>query len=444
MSLFTLQSPGGYGGAQRLVPNESGLIDIHGQYPWTLSPNNVKQYIPYIELQEFRQNFSSEIVGLVQNLAGNAQNALLAGGIGTGTAAGEYLATVLGGKLLIGGAAGAASAASRLLERIPIAGGFLKQQAEVLIASGVGATRALTQTYAGINVAQNTLDSINKNISPDMDPYVGLYSATPTGFTYKIPYLSVDNFMKAGGSWGAANEKGVAQGGLEAVRTYLTRGASRGDAVSGPALAQTGYDAADAFDKILKGIVGGAPGVAAEVLKAFTPAADGDSIKVTFYLSNTFGSEVNQILKNWQFLYLLTYQNLPNRRSINLLDPPCLYRVRIPGVKAYPVAIIDSLTVTNEGTSRKVNITTGEISKEDGPDVKLIPEVYKVTLSIKSLLTSTQNIFAYSQANQEKVTVITDKFSVGSALSQATRGQIAGLAGAEKFFENNSIDTPRL
>lgn len=445
--LYKQESPGGYGGAQRLTPGtEGGLINVLEDYPWTLSPKNVKKYIPYIELEEFRQNFSSEIIGLVRNLAGNAQNLVLTGGVGT-TAG--LISDLLIGKTVTGVAAGAGERALTALERIGAAlatapvgtpfsrvgGGVLAAgagTARSLLSTGVAAGRALTTQTAAYNLAKDSLTNINQNITPDMDPYANLYSATPTGFRYKLPYLSIDNFMKAGGQWSPANEKGPVGQSLQSLQTLFTRNAGKGDA--GATNEQRGYDVLEALDKVAKGLVGAAPGVAAEALKSFAPSAEGETVKLTFYLSNTIGSNIKIIQKNWEFLYLLTYQNLPNRRSINLLDPPCLYRVRIPGVKTYPVAIIESLEVTNEGTTRKINLETGEISKEDGPGIKTVPEVYKVSLTIKSLLTTTQNIFAYSQANEEKVNVITSQFSATDTIFKATKGRFTKVEDAANFL----------
>lgn len=444
--LYNYQSPGGYGGAQRLVPGkEGGYINVLEDYPWTLSPKNVKKYIPYIELEEFRQNFSSEIIGLVRNLAGNAQNLVLAGGI---TETSQAISTLLLGKAITGTVAGAAEIPLTALETLgaaltlapglqsKLAGGALVATAagaRSLLSTGLGASRALATQTAIYNLANDSLSNINRNITPGMDPYANLYSATPTGFKYKLPYLSIDNFMKAGGQWGAANEKGPMKEGLQSLQTLFTRKDRAGATIE-----QTGYDVLESLDKVSKSLIGAAPGVAAETLKSFAPSVDGETTKITFYLSNTIGTDINIIQKNWELLYLLTYQNLPNRRSINLLDPPCLYRVRIPGVKTYPVAIIESFEVINEGTTRKINLQSGELSKTDGPNIKTIPEVYKVSLTIKSLLTTTQNIFAYSQANEEKINVITEQFSASRTLSNATAGRFTSVEQAGNILSGPS------
>jgi hypothetical protein len=159
------------------------------------------------------------------------------------------------------------------------------------------------------------------------------------------------------------------------------------------------------------------PGTAQEKIKAFTPNDTGDSINVSFYLYNTTNN-ISFLKKNWEFLFKLTYQNLPNRRSINLLDPPCVYEVEIPGFKRFPIAVIDNFKVTNEGTTRLVDINTGEVvssSSTGSQNVKLIPEAYKVTLKITSLLTNTRNLYYYTfDQQQNKVTVFEKSRVFGS------------------------------
>ena len=150
------------------------------------------------------------------------------------------------------------------------------------------------------------------------------------------------------------------------------------------------------------------PGTGVETIKGFIPNSDGDEINITFYLYNT--ESVEDIQKNWNFLYNLTYQNLPNRRSINLLDPPCVYEVEIPGYKKFPVAAITKLKITNEGTTRLFDIKKGRMpdpNTSTGKDVKMIPEAYKVTMTIKSLFMNTRNLFYYSYDNSDtsKITV---------------------------------------
>jgi hypothetical protein len=437
--LFEYKTPDGYGGALRIEPkSNTGYINIVKDYPWTISPASIRNAIPYIELEEYRQNFSSELISLVQNLAGNAQNIYLSGP-STATSA---LTNLLIGKAITGAATGAGNvvvegaaqaaelAARRFNPGLAIAlGNAVRGAGSSLLTTGVGAVRVLRNQVIAYNTAAESLDNINKNIGPEMDPYSKLYSAVKTGFTYRLPFINTDNFMDAGGTWGPANEKGAVTGGLEAVKTLLTRKKSQSNQSS--EAAQFGYDFFEGIDKISKGLIGAAPGVAAETLKSFVPKADGESVKITFYLSNTLGSDPASIRKNWELLYLLTYQNLPNRRSINLLDPPCLYRVTIPGLKTYPVAVIDSLKITNEGILRRINLQTGEIvTNESGPEVKVIPEVYKITMTVKSLLTSTQNIFYYAQANESKVNVITENFSAIDVLKNATNGTVTTLEQA--------------
>ena len=71
------------------------------------------------------------------------------------------------------------------------------------------------------------------------------------------------------------------------------------------------------------------PGSYTETIKHYNPS-DGESYKVQFTLSNT--GKFNDVQRNWELCFILTYQNRPNRRSVSLLDPPVIYNTTIPGV----------------------------------------------------------------------------------------------------------------
>ena len=238
-------------------------------------------------------------------------------------------------------------------------------------------------------------------------PYRGLYPAKKTGFVYVLPYLNIENMTESAGAWRPADESNFT----------ANVGNVAGMIAAGPVGEETA--------KRLINITGGefrnlkslsqlevaltAPGSAQEKIKSFAPNDTGDNINLSFYLYNT--ESIQDIRDNWEFLFNLTYQNLPNRKSINKLDPPCVYEVVVPGYKRFPVAVIDTLKVTNLGTTRLINIETGEIqgSGQAGGNsqIKIIPEAYKVDIKITSLLTNTRNLY-YSAYKSTPVNVNTN------------------------------------
>src|SRR5690606_26003738 len=127
-----------------------------------------------------------------------------------------------------------------------------------------------------------------------------------------------------------------------------------------------------------------APGTYAERAQFYQPSL-GSTFSVTFPLFNTF--DYKDIQDNWELCYILTYQNLANRRTINLLDPPVLYEATIEGLRHSPVTYINNLSITNVGNIRMVDIGIGK---------KPIPEAYLVKITFQELLTPSRNIFQYA------------------------------------------------
>ena len=139
-----------------------------------------------------------------------------------------------------------------------------------------------------------------------------------------------------------------------------------------------------------------------------------------FYLLNTIKPE--DIRKNYEFCYLLTYQNLPNRRAINVLDSPPLYRATIIGYKTLPVCYMNELKIENVGAVRLIDIGETSVKNKasnsvlrgaeaNSNTVKMIPEAYKISFTLQSVFMNSQNMFVFA-ANPEGI--ITTSVSVNS------------------------------
>ena len=154
------------------------------------------------------------------------------------------------------------------------------------------------------------------------------------------------------------------------------------------------YKVADATKTMALAVGGGL--VASEKPQSFNGTGS-DTIECSFYLYNT--QELADIRRNWEFCYLFTYQNLANRKGINLLDPPCLYRALIPGYKQLPICWISGLSIVNIGSTKLIDITTGNpvnSTTQAGPNIKMIPEAYKISFTLESALKNARNIFQYA------------------------------------------------
>lgn len=408
---------GGKQGAPQLAKR---VFNVKDNYSWTLTDkgSDLRKYVPTLRMTEYNLKYSGELNAIRSTinatLESKAAQALAAGtiayaaqqttnGIGAGL---QAVAPVLASK----GYTGAAAVANTT-------GGALQSNLSRVIAAGLGA-------FAGTELPGTLASFTGSNA---LQPYANLYPATETGVTYTLPYLNIENFTDVGGAWRPVD--------LNKLGTSLSNLAQAGftelpGLAFGAAGEKFGENLAKASGEILKGLQNAAnlefalryPGAATETIKKFTPKEDGDTINVVFYLYNT--TSPKDIVANWEFLYYLTYQNLPNRRSLNLLDPPCVYDIEVPGYKRFPIAVVESLTVTNEGTTRLINITNGEITSleqtNDPTTVKMVPEAYKVTIKFKSLLTNTRNLFIYNNDPSQKVSV----FGPGSAIIDALQEEL--------------------
>ena len=378
------------GGAPVLNPDPSIEIkyDIVEDFAWALNISNaVKKSIPKIGLTEYKQTSSGQMQALklyIQqqndyNILDNSLNPLnLVGAIQT---------------------------------------------------SMFGSTTVLPASLAGYN-------SDNPGSFTSDSPYSGLYNGKKTGFVYHLPYLNPQGLSPTSGKWDKIDGKdamGIASKGFTSSKTSIgtiEKGMIAAVKAASPiGLDQTVQDYDNLVDVQQQF---NNPGTAKETIKIFTPNDTGDTVTTTFHLFNTENKQ--NIIDNWNFLFTLTYQNLPNRKSLARMDPPSLYVMEIPGFKRFPVAVISDMKVVNVGTTRLIDITTGEIATNNNTstNIKIIPEAYKVTITIKSLLMDSQNLFYYVKDGKAGVdiNVIEDKATEAEAPEGSYGGIRNGLGAA--------------
>lgn len=173
-----------------------------------------------------------------------------------------------------------------------------------------------------------------------------------------------------------------------------------------------------------------------EKAKFYNFPSEGEEFSFTFPLINTGDINFDQVVKNWQLLFLLLYQNKPTRLDRNLVEPPVFYQVSIPGQKFLPFCYITNLSVEFKGSRRELefkldfqsqvanetfinpadlnsnnpnligpqpqtNLQTNSVldlsTKNLSRDIKaIIPDAYVVKISLKSLVKETRNFMAYT------------------------------------------------
>jgi hypothetical protein len=227
-----------------------------------------------------------------------------------------------------------------------------------------------------------------------LDPYVPLYSVTDadngTGFVYRLPYLLGDG----GKIRNIENTWSEFRGGIDNMFD------KSGD---GGFLNSAGQVAGWALGGI-------SPGVGFEDIYEFKNT-NLESITVTFPLYNTITLQEAKL--NFDFVNLITFQNLKTRTSFLTYFPPKIYTVSTAnclGGLYWPVAVISNISIESIGTTREL--------REFGGTPLLIPEAYKVSLTIRQLLPNSSNIFE-GAIGGKKVNVFADTAPINEALGIA-------------------------
>lgn len=225
----------------------------------------------------------------------------------------------------------------------------------------------------------------------------GIYFTKPTGFNYRLPLY-------------------------ESPQTRLSQGFSDNAAGQIGELASTVIDKVTDISEILgKGVNFAQPGVYIEKPQYFQGAGyRTETIK--FPLSNTVRrGAVSPIQQNYEFLWLLAFQNRPYKTTFARTPPPKIYTVSVPGQFSMPYAFISDMSVEFVGTTRKttVHVPTGngEGSISSKPIKTNVPEAYQVSITFTSLVgeygnTMVSDAFSIS-VEDERVTV--GNTPVGSA-----------------------------
>jgi hypothetical protein len=394
--LFNWTEPQNGLGSFILTPkNSNGNIDIHNEFDWTLTPREGRQHIPKAILTEYRQTQSSELRGWLYSTRGKISDFAIAGNIGA--------------------------------EPTKV---FFQQAGATVKEVTNNATNQTVLTIAStaeksFNVAAETAKSVQntdfqKGI-PDwaknaLSPYTGLYAVEPTKFSYTLPYYASTNMMGINNTWGVAGT-GIQDAVAETVNGVGEMFGSKSSSSIGNAspsksalgsaldfvtkLTVGAAKTANAASKIALNAGAGAYGSnVSEAPKAYKGSDANETVEIDFYLYNTIDqldNLKNSIKRNWEFCYLITYQNLPDRKGINYLDAPVLYKVEIPGYKQLPLAYLSSISITNIGNVRLIDIETGEIAPQaSGASIKMIPEAYHIKFTLTSVLTNTRNLFLFN------------------------------------------------
>jgi len=339
--------------SDKLVPLGGNTIDVVKDFKWTKTRRNSegRANVPTLDLEEYYVTtpaFFSNFDVAKQILA-------------TGGAA---IVGALGGITDVAGVGGSVT--------------------NILKGAGSAVSKGMDDILDGIRASFKS-DTIT--VPNYLKAYDNLYGVTRSRFNYKLPYLE-DDYKSISSNWtgaGAAEQADAFTGGL-------------------------GSKIIDKFQML-------APGVGIDYSKSFSYPDAGPSHNVVFHLDNTIDSEysyhdaaTDDIIPNYEtnfrLVFLLLYQNLPNRLNKIAYVPPVIYRSKVPGMFSYRYSYINSLSVNMIGVRKNKHISNF-IDTEDnrGIDV-VIPEAYEVGLTVTSLVPESKNL--YFDAINNPVTTFED------------------------------------
>lgn len=207
--------------------------------------------------------------------------------------------------------------------------------------------------------------------SETLEMYYNMYPTCPTGFDYRFPYYS-DKHSGRSSTWDSSF-KGVGENAITSFSTNIIEGTRK-----------------NATDQSFVGALYSEPGVFVERSKYYQPT-EGEAISFSFPLLNTFTND--DVQKNFDLIWLLTFQNTPFRKNKSLLEPPCMYELLIPGVKYVMYAVMESLNIDFIGTRREIDLQIPAATSGGRVTKKIIvPEAYNVSIVFKALTTDSSNL----------------------------------------------------
>jgi len=359
------------GSTQRLRVGDKFPVDVINGFYWTHTPLTKRQEVPYISLSEKRLK----------------TNALIAQAAYNSMTIGLFDKT---GLIQRAGRSVDAAAQGRISEQLQKVQNFLQSGPVGSTIDKLGATIGAAKEKFGNFLGGEGLFSLPRSDGARsvLRVYEGLYITEPTGWEYTFPYFE-DYQNGVANDFGDQNVGGIGEGVTALGAASLVEGSRKiAEDVSGTM-------------NIME------PGTYIEKPKFYQFQDSGDEITVAFPLLNTGHATYKDVIRNWQLIYLLVYQNRPIRFTRDLIEPPVIYEVSLPGHKYMPYAYVSRLEVQFVGSRRPMEITFKDESSLGQGQNKvntIIPDGYTVQITLKGLVAETRN-FLYTSLNADPVTV---------------------------------------
>lgn len=337
---------GGGNNEYEMSANDTGYVDVVANYDWKAQPIDkdwLTSHTPYIELTEFKLSRGTGLQRFLYNMqaaANSGNNAL------------ETINSKIGVNIY----------------------DEIKNTATSVIN---GIDKVISKS--------NTLSSITKSTKGGFDyektvlaPYDKMYICNPTGWIFKFPYFADNPSKTMPNTFGDSSNTVFDNKLVKEVADVINKGAM-------------------GLDATLQSITSGVEGDM-ETIKSYNFAKQGANIEFSFPLLNT--GSIESIQKNYQLVQLLKYQSRPFRLSQNLLTPVNIYKVSIPGDRFIPYAFINNIEIEMQGTrvfysKQEKEPITISVNGEPQPIDVIIPEAYKISITMGSLVNDSRNSILY-------------------------------------------------
>ena len=337
------------------LDKHSYTVNVVKDFPWTSSPQNAESIgdVPELHLRELNVEFNPFLNQILNNIA------VIRGGVSS--IVNEETANVL--KDLLSGLQESKKQEPQKEKR------GIFDRLDDLVSDTTEFIAKTSNAVKNFNL-KNFVTGAKIN-DPDYDPmtpYERLYETSPTGWKYRLPFFD-DNFRNISNAWGSDPS------------IFGKKTAPFSDIAS--MVSQVGNIAE--------------PGQYIEKIPGYTFGGGKRSVQVSFPLINT--RTYDEVIRNWQLIFLLTYQNLPNRVSRSMIIPPVIYEALIPGTWYSKYCYISNLTVSFIGARRKMKLRIPTVTKNVLDDFLLgqtdietiVPDAYNVTMTVSELFAEAQN-----------------------------------------------------
>lgn len=352
-------------------PNKKiDLVDVVKDFTWTISPKSSRNDVPYIWLNERYITLNAILNQALYGLAATFDNK-----------AAQFI--YKSGSDVLDTVAKKFESTSTPLSSL----GLYNSIKQFIGEAGQDAANISDKILNKFGV----VDTLGPTLESPLSPYKGLYFTVESGFNYKLPLFNSE-------FWNTNND--FAAPGGDSNSAWLA-GLSETAATGGPLL-----EAFKIFNTITNQY-----GTYVEFPKQYNYGST-NTFEVTFDLINTKPATYTDVRANYKLLFLLFYQNLPIRRSKQLVDPPVIYNIVVPGQKRMPYAYLQRIAIKNLGATRLMNIDIADINVIGQPNTgvslpstirTVIPDAYRVTLTFNDMIPETKNTVYSSFLNNSLI-----------------------------------------